>query len=522
MARREAVSQRTPHLPLEEGTVVEGYRLSFLGSGGMGVAYRGSKDGNDFFVKEVAASAPAQVTALHQEKAMLERLEHPAIVRFHNFFEHDGYYYLVVDLIHGENLESYQGQALDEARVRDWGLQLCDVLEYLHRQRPPIIYRDLKPANIMLEGDRLRLVDFGIARLHKAQRDTDTQSMGSMQTASPEHYGGSQTDERSDVFTLGATLYLLIAGSAPLPNVAFQYPPLRKVRAEASQAFEAVLSRCLQVQPEARFASMAELRAALKSTAPSPVSAAPKVDTNRRKVLLACLLLGLTLAWGWALQPRAPVPETDLGVAGPVFGHYRDGQRAVVSLGEDVGLFWITPTRDFQAIARAEQIAQRLNRLYHQHCPLCGQLKLEPQGFRIGRLHTTDGDEIVVFYAHAHEGQFVEPPTLLATVDRSLSQELQQSPRSLGGYWRDLLRDVVLMSRRRAPRHTALGEQLSAEFKAAIESMGADGDLANLRKVVQQLPAARALKVKFQQVPPDWKVEADQFQPFEAYQPLRS
>ena len=522
MTRRAAVSQPTPHPPLVEGTVVEGYRLTFLGSGGMGVAYRGSKEGTDFFVKEVPTSAPSQVTALHQEKSLLERLEHPAIVRFQDFFEHDGYFYLVVDLIDGENLETFVGQPVAEARVRDWGLQLCDVLEYLHCQRPPIIYRDLKPANIMLEVDRLRLVDFGIARIHKPERDTDTHSMGSMQTASPEHYGGSQTDERSDVFTLGATLYLLMAGNAQLPNVAFQYPLLRQVRPEASAEWEAVLSRCLQVQPVDRFASMAELRSDLNRIGLSPSAPLATGYSKRRSLLAGALLIAATFAGGWLLRPRSTVPEADHGIAGPVFGHYPDGQRAVVSLGEDVGLFWVTPTRDFEALARAEQIEQRINRLYHQHCPLCGQLKLEPQGFRLGRLHAEGRDEVVVFYAHAHDGKFVEPPMLLATVDRALSQQLEQSPRSLGGYWRDLLRDVVLMSRRRAPRHTAMGQQLSAEFKAAIESMGAEGDIDNLRKVVQQLPAARALKVKFQQVPPDWKVEADQFEPSGGYQPLRS
>jgi len=126
-----------------------------------------------------------------------------------------------MEFIEGKNLDNSiptdRNEFLEEKEAFIWTWQLYEIFEYLHSQKPPIIYRDLKPQNVIKDLDgRIRLVDFGIARTYKAHKSTDTEAMGTALTASPEHYGGCQTDERSDIYTIGATVhYLLTGGKSP-------------------------------------------------------------------------------------------------------------------------------------------------------------------------------------------------------------------------------------------------------------------------------------------------------------------
>ena len=187
--------QEAPVMVLPEGTLVRGLRLSYLASGGMSVAYKAQRsDGRWMFVKEVPQNHSQSVISLTQEKALLERLRHPGIVHVHDLFVWRDHLYLVQDFIEGGNLEQqispFPDIFLNESVVRDWALQLCHIFEYLHRQQPPIIYRDLKPKNVLRDtAGKLYLVDFGIARAYKEGKEQDTRLLGSVLTASPEHYG---------------------------------------------------------------------------------------------------------------------------------------------------------------------------------------------------------------------------------------------------------------------------------------------------------------------------------------------
>ena len=164
---------------------------------------------------------PGRAKRFDEEITLLSRLSHPRIPAFVDRFTEGGRRYFVMEYIPGMTLEQRQEQThapLPERDVLTWMIGVCDVLAYLHSQRPPIIVRDLKPGNIMVtpSGD-VRLIDFGIARTYKAGKASNTENLGTMTYASPEHLGQTQTDARSDIYSLGATIYHLLTNTEPVP-----------------------------------------------------------------------------------------------------------------------------------------------------------------------------------------------------------------------------------------------------------------------------------------------------------------
>lgn len=153
-----------------------------------------------------------------REALLLARLQHPAIPTLYDYFFEGGYWYLVMDYIPGLTLSAYlrQQKQLPPLEVLTYARQLCDVLDYLHRLTPPIVFRDLKPSNIILTPDgSLMLVDFGIARYFKTGQSSDTSDFGSPGYAPPEQYQAGQTDARSDLFSLGIILREMMSGQRP-------------------------------------------------------------------------------------------------------------------------------------------------------------------------------------------------------------------------------------------------------------------------------------------------------------------
>ena len=154
-----------------------------------------------------------------REALLLARLSHPAIPTLYDYFLEDGYWYLVMEYLPGPTLANYIGQyaPLPPLEALNYAMQLCDVLDYLHQQVPPIVFRDLKPSNVILSPEgRLMLVDFGIARYFKEGQINDTTDFGSPGYASPEQFEGSgQTDGRSDLYSLGVILHEMISGQRP-------------------------------------------------------------------------------------------------------------------------------------------------------------------------------------------------------------------------------------------------------------------------------------------------------------------
>jgi serine/threonine-protein kinase len=254
-----------------------------IGGGGMGAVYL-AKDRNlgdaPRAVKEMVEAHldPTQhekaIGDFKRESLLLTSLEHPSIPTIYDYFYDGelGRFYLVMKFISGgdlsSRLRSAPGGRIDERTVADWGMQAADVLEYLHSRPKPIIYRDLKPANLMIDGNsgRIMLIDFGIARWVK-QEEKGVTAVGTMGYAPPELFGG-RVEPRSDVYSLGATLFHLLTGSDPQDNplLIFDFqknPRPRQITPSLSSEMEQILMRSVEYKPEDRFASAGAMRDAL-------------------------------------------------------------------------------------------------------------------------------------------------------------------------------------------------------------------------------------------------------------------
>lgn len=529
-SQRRDLGDGSGRTALVDGSMVGGYKVSYLASGGMSVVYKGEKDGQTFVLKEVLTTNSREVPSLISEKTLLERLNHPALISYHSFFNENGYYYLVVDYVPGEPLAKFlkDGTPPPVSDVVDWALQLCDVFIYLHQQSPPVIYRDLKSENILLCDGQVKLIDFGIARVHKGTRQSDTELMGSPVTASPEHYGGAETDARSDIYTLGATIYELLTGGRRLQVGAFAFASVRQLRPDVPEALDKVLLKALEFKPAERYQTATEFRNAILRAMGRPVpseATSTTQDKSRAKIgfalaALACLLLlggvAASRLLGVSNKSYKNSLEGNLFAAGSV-----DGQ-PVVLMGEDVGLFRVTAWEKERPEERAKTLAKRLNTFYHSPCPACNTTALEPADIKVGRFVETG--EVVVFYAHMHGFDKVHwGPELLATVDEEQARNFKVAPRFLAAYWRDLLRDTVSLSRGFPVANSALGEQLTqALTEARGDLSGDEATVENLKSILRKTTAsqASALRTLFEKVP-ERQPEPDQFGGVKGYEPLR-
>ncbi len=283
---------------LKPNDVLDGTRsaytiLNLVGRGGMGVVYRVKRtaDGTTWALKEMRPppNTPPEEeaenrTLFEQEADLMEKLSHPNIPVLADRFEHDGRPVMVMEFIGGQTLEEQIQETnapLMEQQALAYGIQLCRVLHYLHTRTPPIIYRDLKPPNIMitLEGI-MKLIDFGVARKYKEHKNKDTIAMGSAGYAPPEQYGKGQTDARSDVYALGATLLHLLTGLPPVPLQPPQPGHIRNINPSVDEQTEHVVIKAMSLDRDRRYASCAEMEQALLKCLDAPyvdptVSAAP-------------------------------------------------------------------------------------------------------------------------------------------------------------------------------------------------------------------------------------------------------
>lgn len=269
-------------------TVVPGQRdqykiLALIGRGGMGAVYRAQRlsDGTVWALKEMRSQPDAPVPEVEenrrlfeQEARLLESLHYPNLPVVAELFSYQGRPAMVMEFVPGKTLEDRMHEAnapLLEQQVLGYGIQVARVLSYLHNRPEPIIYRDLKPSNIMLTPDGvLKLIDFGVARTHKRGKSKDTVAMGSAGYAPPEQYGKGQTDARSDVYALGATLLHLLTNMPPIPLQTPAIGSIRKMNPSVDDRTEGVIIRAMALDPNVRFQNMQEFEQALAGCLDAP------------------------------------------------------------------------------------------------------------------------------------------------------------------------------------------------------------------------------------------------------------
>lgn len=260
---------------LEVGSIIDGkYKiLSEVGRGGMSTVYLAinEKANKPWAIKEVRKDGVQNFEVVRQslivETDLLKKLAHPNLPSIVDIIERTDDFLIVMDYIEGVTLDKIvreQGAQTQEDVV-SWAIQICDVLSYLHTRKPPIIYRDMKPSNIMLRYDgSVVLIDFGTAREFKERNVADTTCLGTQGYAAPEQFGGmGQTDERTDVYCLGATLYHLLTGHNP-SEPPYEMYPITYWNAALSSGLEGIILKCTQKNPADRFQTTEELMYALE------------------------------------------------------------------------------------------------------------------------------------------------------------------------------------------------------------------------------------------------------------------
>lgn len=211
--------------------------------------------------------SPAMRENILTEPYMMQKLNHPAIPRVVDIIEDEESIYIVRDYIEGETLETivrmYGAQPAD--KVIEWGKQMCSALGYLHSQNPPLIYRDMKPANVILKPDgAIKFIDFGIMRAYKPNQSSDTCCLGTKGYAAPEQFGGSQTDARTDIFGLGMTMFRLVTEVDPI-EPPYEIKPICTINPNLPRGLEYIISKCIQLNPNERYQSCEELMADLNN-----------------------------------------------------------------------------------------------------------------------------------------------------------------------------------------------------------------------------------------------------------------
>jgi len=292
---------------LEIGSLLDGkYKiLNKIGQGGMSIVYlaMNEKANKQWAVKEMRKEKNRNYEVMKQslitETNLLKELKHPYLPSIADIIENDDTIIIVMDYIEGRPLSDIllEEGTIEEDKVVDYAIQLCDVLDYLHSQNPPIIYRDLKPANIMLKPDgKITLIDFGTARKYNYDSVSDTTCLGTIGYAAPEQFAGEtlrQTDARTDIYNLGATMYHLLTGVNP-SEPPYELYPIRRWDERLSNGLEKIILRATRKDPEKRFNDCKEMSYALQHFRDLDDS---YIATQKKKILLFAASLILSFSF---------------------------------------------------------------------------------------------------------------------------------------------------------------------------------------------------------------------------------
>jgi serine/threonine protein kinase/tetratricopeptide (TPR) repeat protein len=343
-------------MPLQVGTVLDRkFKIvSVLGEGGMGTVYKVEQVDRPGIFRAVKELIINPNTTDEERKAAIERfdkeidllyaLKHQRIPSLIVSFQEHGNYYFVMEFVPGRTLEKILEDAhapLDEERVIKWMMQVCEALTYIHTRTPPIILRDLKPGNVMVsDDDNVHLIDFGIARRFDPHKRTNTENLGTISYASPEHLGSItapgqrrsvqnpgkpvQTDARSDLYSLGATMYHLLTNQEPEPiqtpaqgSILAKNPRLHTVPlgGKIFCPIEQVIIKAMQQDPAQRFQSAEAMRAALQHCLPDQGAPAtiqiPALSPNITVIVPAPTVGAVCPKCGYRNRPGAKFCKRD-------------------------------------------------------------------------------------------------------------------------------------------------------------------------------------------------------------------
>ncbi len=324
---------------LQIGSLVDNkYKiLSEVGRGGMSVVYLAINEraNKTWAVKEVRKDGVCDFEAVKQglvvETDMLKKLNHPFLPSIIDVIDTEDSFLIVMDYIEGKSLNSVlkKGGAQPQDLVIKWGIQLCDVLGYLHSREPSIIYRDMKPANVMLKpsGD-ITLIDFGTAREFKNRSMVeDTTCLGTRGYAAPEQFGGrGQTDPRTDVYCLGATLYHLVTGHSPA-EPPYEIKPLSYWDPSFyGSGLEQIIAKCCQQDPSQRYQSCAELMYDLENVSTLDLAVQRKRDQKWKAFMASVILCGVGLLGvaGFSIAKNIAASNS--------YGYFIDEAKAVANI----------------------------------------------------------------------------------------------------------------------------------------------------------------------------------------------
>lgn len=267
-------NEQTPQ-GLRLGSLIDGkYKvIAKVGRGGMSTVWLAMniKTNKNWAIKEVRQTGKNGSEIVNQnlttEIGILKKLQHENLPQIIDIFEKNNTFLIIMDYVEGRTLKAIVDErgAQPQEDVVNWAIQLCSVLDYLHTRKPAIIYRDLKPGNIMLRPDgRIVLIDFGTAREYKTGQEEDTISLGTKGYAAPEQYGGDgQTDARTDIYNLGATIYHLVTGKNPT-KPPYEIRPIREWNPSLSTGLEKIILKCIANNPNERYQTAKELQFALE------------------------------------------------------------------------------------------------------------------------------------------------------------------------------------------------------------------------------------------------------------------
>ena len=299
------------------GEIIDGrYEiLKEIGRGGMSIVYLAMDNrlNKSIVVKEIRrrdnSNNKLLMDSLKQESDLLKNLDHAALPKIYDIIDR-GDIYVVMDYIEGESLNrklKREGK-IQAKEVINYGIQLAKVLSYLHNRPTPIIYRDMKPDNVMLTPDgRIKLIDFGISKEYKVDTESDTTNLGTRAFAAPEQIAGLKTNARTDIYSLGVTLYNLVTGKS-LNDPPFMLKPIREWDSSLPEGLEYIIKKCTETDPADRYENCDDLLYDLENVEKLTKAYKVKLIKEMSRFIVSSILLiffiVITKGYAHAILPK--------------------------------------------------------------------------------------------------------------------------------------------------------------------------------------------------------------------------